>query len=179
MNNLIVVGIVLLIVLTYQLGKNWLLNRDKKPTQLQIWFANNNLLVGDGLESKVKEMFDLLNKTYNSHLMDKETFEISRTILNGFQSEYIHSINELRESIKNNDDKLVDNVLSKFQQIILNTFDTYKDDKEQAITTSVIPLELIAKIGIDSKSLGYDKLNKRTNDILDKTNKEINKRLGH
>jgi len=179
MNHLIIVGIVLVIVLTYQFVKNWFVNRGKKPTQLQIWFANNNLLVGDGLEPKVKEMFNLLIGTYNSHLVDKVTFEKSRTILNRFQSEYINLIKELRESIKNSDDKLVDDVLTKFQQTILNTFDTYKNDKDQVITTSVIPLELIAKIGIDSKILGNARLNKRTDDIIKLTNKEINKRLGH
>ena len=179
MNHLVIVGIVLVIVLTYQFGKNWFVNRDKKPTQLQIWFANNNLLVGDGVETKVKEMLDLLNGTYNSHLLDKVTFEKSRTILSRFQSEYINLIKEVRESIKNSDDKLVDDLLTKFQQTILNTFDTYKDDKDQLVTISVIPLELIAKIGIDSKSLSNDKLNKRTDDIVKQTNKEIIRRLGH
>jgi hypothetical protein len=178
MNKIIIVGLVLLVVLIYQFGKDWFLNRDKKPTELQIWFANNNLLVGDGLELKTKEMFDLLNRTYNSHLVDNVTLEKSRRILKGFEPEFINTVKGLRESITNDDDKLVDNVLSKFQQHILDTFDTYKDDKDQVITTFVIPLEMIAKLTIDSKSLGYDKINKKTDDITKQINNEINKRLG-
>lgn len=164
MTHLIVVGILVLCTLIFQLTTE-LLGRLKKPTPLQIWSANNNLLTEDEFQSKVKEMFDLLNKTYYRRRKKQTSPDKSKKIVDSLESEFTHLIRGLRESMKNNDNKLQDDILSKFHQFTLATFNTCKGDDEQIVLTIVFPIELIHKIIIDSKKLGYTKLSTKAEAI--------------